>query len=155
LHCDFHVLFHDNDNNDRPPAAPFFNCLFTGLSLFQVLSDFTVRQHVVRMMLMPFLHLIPETIPVADQAEVFYPISLQLSRISIPADGAAGIPFAWLDFHLAHQYLPTPEQLNIRSVIAVITDPEKVRKTLHHLVKFGPGRAADLVRGWAPAGIPA
>ena len=34
------------------------------------------------------------------------------------------------------------------NVIAVITDPEEVRKILLHLVKIGPGRAADRHRGW-------
>ena len=34
-------------------------------------------------------------------------------------------------------------------VIAVITEPEEVRKILRHLVKIGPRRAADRLRDWA------
>ena len=33
------------------------------------------------------------------------------------------------------------------NVIAVITDPDEVKKILRHLVKIGPGRAADRLRG--------
>ena len=32
-------------------------------------------------------------------------------------------------------------------ILAVITEPEEVRKILRHLVKVGPGRAADRHRG--------
>ena len=36
-------------------------------------------------------------------------------------------------------------------ILAVITEPEEVRRILRHLVKIGPGRPADPLRGWIRA----
>jgi len=44
--------------------------------------------------------------------------------------------------------LECPRCRSPMKVIAVITEPEEVKKILRHLVKVGPGRAADHHPGW-------
>ena len=79
---------------------------------------------------MPFFHLIPQTIPVANQAVILYPASIQFPAVRIPADGAAGIPFAWLDFSFAHQDIPTPVSvvIDVCSVVSVLFMPISIHR---------------------------